>query len=160
MAKKNKIRDQFVLERLPYLAMVHLTRRDDLRVDPATPDSGLDYLVEIEKNNVRVGRRFGLIVQGAWPTMTLEEINGFLRPVLKSFGQRHFLFPVAIFVFTMENEQAYFSWLAEPKVLQTNSLKLQLHKTAMAQPLNRQALNTVVNQVDAWYDAMIAEVAV
>lgn len=160
MAIKSTKREQFVLERLPYLAMVHLTRRDDLSVDPASPDSGLDFLVEIEKNRCRVGRRFGVIVKGSWPSMTVAKVNDFLRPVLKSYGQRQFFFPVALFVFTMEDEQAYFSWLAEPQILQTNNPKLQMHKTASAKPLDRQALNAVVNQVDAWYDAMIAEVAV
>ena len=68
-------------------------------------------------------------------------------------GMRKFTYPVCLFLITMREEQASFSWLAEP-VLNGEAPKLVHHEKANCVPLTDELLGQVVEQVVAWYDAV------
>src|SRR5688500_11819824 len=54
---------QFFAERAELLAVIHLTRRDDLALDRlASSDSGVDFLVTLVQGGVPTGRMFGVQV--------------------------------------------------------------------------------------------------
>ncbi len=66
---------------------------------------------------------------------------------------RKFTYPVCLFFFTMREEQAFFSWLAEPVVTDAGP-KLVHHDKADCEELTDKLLGQVVDQVVAWYDAV------
>jgi hypothetical protein len=66
---------------------------------------------------------------------------------------RKFTYPVCLFFFSMRDEQAFFSWLAEP-VLADGAPKLVHHGKANCVELTDEKLDQVVEQVVAWYDAV------
>jgi hypothetical protein len=66
---------------------------------------------------------------------------------------RKFTYPVCLFLFTLREEQAYFSWLAEP-VVTAGAPKLVHHERASCVPLTNELLDQVVERVVAWYDAV------
>jgi hypothetical protein len=55
----------------------------------------------------------------------------------------------------MRDEQAFFSWLAEP-VLVDGAPKLVHHEKANCVELTDEKLDQVVEQIVAWYDAVEA----
>jgi hypothetical protein len=64
---------------------------------------------------------------------TAAQANKILGPTMGFFqGRRKFIYPVCLFFFTVrEEEQAFFTWLAEP-VLNGDGPKLVHHRQAIA----------------------------
>jgi len=60
---------------------------------------------------------------------------------------------VCLFFFTLRDEHAWFSWLAEP-VVNGAGPKLVHHDSANCVQLTDELLARVVDQVVAWYDAV------
>jgi hypothetical protein len=154
----------FVAERSKVLARVYLTRRDDLVIrDPgAGRDVGLEYLVGItregEKSSVR---QFGVVLRAARDRVTEEHLNKILRPTMESFLRvGEFPYPVCLLYFTMDDNQGYYTWIAEPTLTEDGKPRLQVHSTADCKKLDREALDKIVSQVDAWYDAFFANIVV
>ena len=152
----NYSQKQFLSERVRALATVILTRRGDLIVVETKKDTGLDFHVQIEREDKPMRLTFGILLRGVPSSVTAEHANKVLRPTMGQFqGMRKFTYPVCLFFFTMREEQAYFSWLAEP-VVSGGSPKLVHHQTANCVPLTDELLGRVVEQVVAWYDAVEA----
>jgi hypothetical protein len=161
MLEKSASRDDFLAERTRALALVHLTRRDDLIVRGPDVDLGLDYLIHVVGSKKGVPRRFGVVLRGAWPAASSESIGRRLRSTMQALLKRGpFSFPVCLFYFTMADNQGYYAWVAEPLVTGEGRPKLQSHGTATCDTLNRDALDTISDRVNAWYDAFFAELAV
>ena len=70
-------------------------------------------------------------------------------------GMRKFTYPVCLFFFTVREEQAFFSWLAEP-VITGDAPKLVHHEKASCVPLTDELPGQVVERIVAWYDAVEA----
>jgi hypothetical protein len=68
---------------------------------------------------------------------------------------RKFTYPVCLFFFTLRQEQAFFSWLAEP-VVTGGAPKLIHREKADCVELTDDLLNRVIEQIVAWYDAVEA----
>ncbi len=98
---------------------------------------------------------FGVLLRGLLhrrsPSSALNEI---LAPTMGEFrGMSKFTYPVCLFFFTMREDQAFFSWLAEPRISQ-GTPKLVHHDAADCVELTDDLLGQVVEQIVAWYDVV------
>jgi len=97
-----------------------------------------------------------VLLRGVPPPVTAEHANKVLGPTMGQFqGMRKFTYPVCLFFFTLREEQAFFSWLAEP-VLTDSGPKLVHHDKANCVELTDDLLDQVVERVVGWYDAVEA----
>jgi hypothetical protein len=151
--------DGFIEERTRALAIVHLTGRDDLRLEESRVPSRWGHVVHILKADQASDRRFGLILQGQVDRLTREEGNELLRPILQGLAPaQEFPYPVCLFLFVMQTNEAFFTWVAEPCVRAGRPL-LEVRTEPDCQPLDGPALDGIVERVDEWYDAFFASVA-
>ena len=67
-----------------------------------------------------------------------------------------FPFPVVLFYFTMEDNKAWYAWMAEPTVSSDGRYELLHHGEASCLPLDDRAIEEIVKTVDRWYDAYFA----
>jgi len=114
--------EDFINERAERLAIVYLTRRQDLMIERMTADYGLDFLVTILRDKMSTGRIFGVQVKGrdkafqdrqqAEKLHSNEKTRLYLQDVP---------FPVCLFLFTMEDDKGYYQWLKFPS--QASSIK-------------------------------------
>jgi hypothetical protein len=147
---------RFLAERAQALATVILTRRDDLKIVETKKETGLDLHVHVEREDKAMRLTFGVLLRAVPSPASAEQANAVLRPTMGQFvGMRKFTYPVCLFFFTMREEQAYFSWLAEP-VVNGHAPKLVHHEKAQCVELTDEVLSQVVERVVAWYDAVEA----
>ncbi len=152
----NDANERFLAERVRALATVILTRRGDLMVAESKQDTGLDLHVYIDREDKPMRLMFGVLLRGVPSSVTIDHANKVLGPTLGQFqGMRKFTYPVCLFFFSMREEQAFFSWLAEPVVTQ-GAPKLIHHSKANCSELTDEHLGRVVEQIVAWYDAVEA----
>ena len=150
----DEAREKFFGEKVRALATIILTRRDDLTIVDTKRESGLDFHVTIGREDKPMRLVFGVLLRAVPSPVTPEHATKVLAPTLGQFqGMRKFTYPVCLFFFTMREEQAFFSWLAEP-VLQEGAPKLVHHKQAECVPLTDELLGVVIEQIVAWYDAV------
>src|SRR5262245_55342997 len=106
-----ELKEWFVVERARALAMVLLTRRDDLLVKETREESGVDYTVYI-RSEEGVGKRpFGVCLASVMGPVTPEAACKQLKPVVakvQSLGPFHF--PICLFYFVVNNDQGYYAW--------------------------------------------------
>lgn len=147
-------KELFIADRVRAMATVVLTRRDDLVVTETKQGTGLDLHVFIDREDKPMRLAFGVLLRGVSSPVTAEHANKVLGPTMGQFrGMRKFTYPVCLFFFTMREEQAFFSWLAEPLMTDAGP-KLVHHDKANCVPLTDDLLERVVEQVVNWYDAV------
>src|SRR5262245_39301451 len=145
---------QCMVERMRVLATVILTRRDDLELVETKKDTGIDFHVRVQREEKSMRLTFGLFLRGVLSEATAKNANKILVPTLAQFrGMRHFTYPVCLFFFTMHDDQAYFTWLAEPVVAE-GAPKLTHHEKAHCVPLTNELLDQAIEQIVSWYDAV------
>ena len=150
----NETKEQFLAERVRALATVILTRRDDLTLTETKQGTGLDFHVAIEREDKPMRLTFGVLLRGVASPVTTEHANKVLGQTMGQFrGMRKFTYPICLFFFTMREEQAFFSWLAEPVVTDAGP-NLIHHVKANCIEFTDELLGRVVDQVVAWYDAV------
>jgi hypothetical protein len=155
--KRKRSQQRFIAERARALAVVYLTRRDDLIVTEEPGDVGIDLSVTLNAENKGGHRKFGVELRGDWAAMTTDNANQILRPAMHEMQQYGpFPFPVVLFFFTMENNEAWYTWAAEPLVSATGEFEIIRHGEAFCRPLNSEAIDELVEAVDRWYDAFFA----
>jgi hypothetical protein len=147
---------QFLAERARALATVILTRRGDLTVVETRQDTGLDFHVSIDREDKPMRLTFGILLRGVTSPVTIDQANKVLGPTMGQFqGMRKFTYPLCLFFFAMRDDQAFFSWLAEP-VVTGGAPKLIHHLNASCVELTDDLLGRVIEQIVAWYDAVEA----
>ena len=152
----NDSKEQFLGERVRALATIVLTRRGDLSVVETKKDTGLDFHVYIDREDKPMRLMFGVLLRGVPSPVTIEHANKVLGPTMGQFqGMRKFTYPVCLFFFTLREDQAFFSWLAEP-VVKGGVPKLVHHAQANCVELTNARLDQVVGEIVAWYDAVEA----
>ncbi len=148
--------DRYIGGQMRSRANVVLSRRDDLRVVEAKEETGLELLVYVDREDKPMRLIFGVLLRGSPSPTTPEQANQVLVPTMGYFqGLRKFTHPVCLFFFTVREEQAFFSWLAEP-VVNGDGPKLVHHTKAHCVELSDALLGDVVDRVVAWYDAVEA----
>lgn len=156
MAHETALQKRLIAERVRSLALVYLTRRTDLDVREEQVDVGFDLLVTMLSREKPGLRQFGVELRGVWARVTAEHANTVLRPTMQQLLRyAPFPYPVVIFFFTMENNQGWYTWSAEPVVSKSGSELLQL-EAASCRALDEQAVDEIVAAVDRWYDAKYA----
>ena len=152
MTTENK--EHFIADRARALTTIVLTRRSDLKLVETKQSTGLDYHVYVDREDKPMRLAFGVLLRGVSSPVTIDHANKVLGPTMGQFqGMRKFTYPVCLFFFTMRDEKAYFSWLAEP-VVNGSGPKLVHHEKANCVELTDAVLDEVVERVVAWYDAV------
>ena len=102
-------------ERAEQLALLYLSRRDDLIITKLENGYGPDLLVEICPNNHPTGRMIGIEIKALLaiqPNQRGEVKIKFSNRDIDYFKDTPF--PLCLFVFAMQNDAAYYRWLKEP----------------------------------------------
>jgi hypothetical protein len=148
-----EFREWFVAERARALAVVLLTRRDDLVVKDTKEENSLDYTVDIKTGDGAGNRPFGVYVAGTMSPTTLDGATKQLQPVVRqvqSLGPFHF--PVCVFFFTVKDDQAHYAWAYEPVIAGKGEPRLTAHAAAPCQKLGDDSLEEIVFSVKRWYE--------
>ena len=156
----SEFKEWFVIERAKALAIVLLTRRDDLVVKETKEENGLDYTVLMKTGNNVGSRPFGVYMGASMSPVTPEGANKLLKPVMgrvQCIGPFHF--PVCVFYFTAKDDQGYYSWAYEPVVTAEGQLRLKTHAEAHYNKLSNESLEDIVSAVKKWYDIFFATIA-
>jgi hypothetical protein len=69
----------------------------------------------------------------------------------------HFPFPVVLFCFTMESNEGWYTWVAEPVVSPSGDFGVVPHDEASCRVLNAKAIDEIVEAVGRRYGAFFAE---
>jgi hypothetical protein len=147
---------RFLADRARALANVILTRRGDLNIVETKQSTGLDLHVYVEREDKPMRLGFGVLLRAVPSPTTAAGANAVLKPTLGQFqGMRKFTYPVCLLFLTMRDEQAFFSWLAEP-VVAGGKPKLVHHAEANCAELTNELLDHAVEQIVEWYDAVEA----
>jgi hypothetical protein len=154
-----EFKEWFIEERARALALVLLTRREDLVVKETGEENGLDFTVYIKTEDNLGNRPFGIHLAATMTPVTLDTANDQLKPVLEkvqSVGP--FLFPVCVFYFTVKDDQGYYTWAYEPTVTAEGEPKLAAHSTAQCRRLGNESLEEILSAVKRWYDSSYATI--
>jgi hypothetical protein len=143
--------------RLPSLAIMHLTRRPDLRVkqEVRMGSKVLDLMVEIVDGKGPAWKRFGVYLQGTTSPVTIEHANQVLNISLRRFFNDYgeTTLPFCLFYFTVAEGQGFVTWIAEPLV-KDGSPTLKYHEMADFIVLDQEALDRIVDQVNTYFEAI------
>jgi hypothetical protein len=157
MAQKNPRQERLIAERARALAIVHLTGRPDVTVQEETQEIGVDLLAFIRPKGRRGIRQFGVAVKGAWESVTAARAQDVLRPRMREvLRDGPFPFPVVLFWFTMDDDQAWYACAAEPVVAPDGGAELHLHDEANGLPLDDRIADGIVARINDRYDAYYA----
>ncbi|XHR84343.1 MAG: DUF4365 domain-containing protein [Gloeotrichia echinulata GP01] len=138
------------------LAMVYLTRSDDLIVSQQQKDQGLDLLVTITKDGNYSGRIFGVEVRATASSSELIQRHDIFE--LKNYRYNNFQnlgdlpFPVCLFLFTLDNDKGYYRWILEPIIKERNNVALKLNECNELKTLSEEEKNNIIAIVNSWYD--------
>jgi hypothetical protein len=157
MTQITKQQQRFITERVRALAVVYLTRREDLIITEEKDDIGVDLWVMLNLEGKEGHRKFGVELRGVRTAVTADHANKVLYPSVQGmlrYGP--FPFPVVLFFFTMENNEGWYTWVAEPVVSAEGNFEIVQHEEAACRPLNTDAIDEIVEAVDHWYDAFFA----
>src|SRR5260370_676125 len=113
MSVTEHARETLIEKRARALTMMLLTRREDLLVEEMKGDIGLDYIVRFHTKGKNGLREFAVQVTGVWAAGAKDDADKVVRQAVqqrKRYGP--FLRPVCQFLFTMENDGAWYTWVA------------------------------------------------
>jgi hypothetical protein len=156
MSEQEHKREAFIEKRARALALLLLTRREDLLIEEVKEDIGLDYLVRFPTKGKGGLRELGVAVRGAWAAVTKAQADKALRlsmRVMKRHGS--FVRPVCLFFFTMEDDGAWYIWVAEPVVSEDGKALLRSCDEPDCRQLDKRAFKEILARVDSWHDALL-----
>jgi hypothetical protein len=144
----------YIEKRAESLAIVYLTRRDDLIISQPTLDKGLDFLITITKDGISSGRLFGVEVKATVSTSGLIQHNDIikLKTNINTYFFRDFPFPVCLFFFTLDNDKAYYKWILEPNINESNNVCLIFNENKELKKLDDKEIANIISRVNSWYD--------
>jgi hypothetical protein len=157
-----KVNEQEILidKRAHALAVMLLTRRKDLLIEEVKDDIGLDYIVRFYTEGKDGLREFGVQLKGTLAAATKDDADNVLCPSMqqrKQYGP--FVRPVCLFLFTMDNDEGWYTWVAEPIEVDGKAL-LRSCAEPDCQQLDKRALREIIDRVDGWHDAIFLRLVV
>jgi hypothetical protein len=155
MSELEQKRQIFVAKRARALATMLLTRREDLLIEEVKDDIGLDYIVRFHTEGKEGLRELGIALRGGLAALTkgqADKVLGRDFQQLRRYGP--FLRPVCLFFFTMANDGAWSTWVAEPIAREDGKPLLRSCDKPDCRQLDKGALKELIEQVDLWYDAL------
>lgn len=148
----------FIHERAERLATVYLSRNDNLAIAPMDADHGLDMLVTVLQDQLATGRMFGVLVKGQDGTLrnSRKEVVALSAQDMQPY--RDLPFPVCVFLFTMDDDKGYYTWLDLQGMLNDASSGVAVRSRPRASSFDWKLLGDypvkqMVDDVNAWYDA-------
>jgi hypothetical protein len=139
--------DPIAQERAIQLAIVYLTRRDDLHVVRSQDECQPHLMVSLLEEGLPTGKYLGVVAK-AIPYDDSQAIERTLRQAnFDTF--REAPFPICLFVFAMETDNGYWKWLRKP--IETPP-GLMFAYEAEWTPLNNTTLNNLLVSVKQWYE--------
>ncbi len=145
----------YIGQRAESLAVMYLTRRDDLIVSAAQQDSGLDFLVTIKKSNGYSGRIFGIEVKATTSTNNLIPNNDNIH-LIQNFDFNflfEFPFPICLFYFTLDNDKGFYKWILEPAIEGQEYPKLRFNESHELKKITDEEIDSIILMVNQWYDS-------
>lgn len=137
------------------LAVVYLTRRDDLIVSQQK-QGGLDFSVTITKNGNYTGRIFGVQVKATVSSSELIQDDDIFKLKNQEYNNlknfRDLPFPVCLFFFTLDNDKGYYRWILEPIIKEGNNMSLKFNENEELKNLNDQEIDNIIAMINSWYD--------
>jgi hypothetical protein len=67
-----------------------------------------------------------------------------------------FPFPDVLFFFTMQDDRAWYAWVAEPVISPQGGAELRIRDEAKCLPLDDRIADGIVTRINDWYDAYYA----
>lgn len=149
----------YIGQRAESLTVVYLTRRSDLIVTPQPKGYGLSFLVEISKLGSHSGRIFGIQIQATVNnTIVIENENKTLE-IKQDLPSTDLIselpFPVCLFFWTLNNDQAYYKWVLEPIIETPNYPRLLFNQNQVFKRLSNEEIEKIVSIVNNWYDSRL-----
>ncbi len=143
-------RDWFIGERSDALASLMLTSRPDLSIRSETKENdGVDLLVGVQDGEAVPTKLFVVQVKGTISSDPQE----WTEDVKELYQSQSFYIPACVFVINFRDNQAAYAWVAEPEV-QVDAVKLSFFERPDFHSLDKAAVDSIVNRVRQWYDAM------
>jgi hypothetical protein len=125
--------------RAEQMAKVFLSRFDYLSIRESF-SSGLDFIIGLDNDNERVETLFGIEVKAGknrgWHSKKLIEN----QKVYKEYN-----FPILLFLFDMDTDIGYFSWIKKPLSEAQFTTKFQFYK------LNDKRMEGLIGTIENWY---------
>jgi hypothetical protein len=144
-----------IQQRAESLAVVYLTRRDDLMVARQQEDSGLNLLVTIGKNEKPGDRVFGVIVRASIDLPKSTERSGIIKiphKISQIKSPIELPVPVCLFYFTTADDRGYYRWLLEPDTSERDYAYLKQRTNKEFKKLTDNEMSKIVSQVNSWYE--------
>ncbi|MFN6514055.1 MAG: DUF4365 domain-containing protein [Nostoc sp. CreGUA01] len=146
----------YIERRAESLAIVYLTRRDDLIISQPTPNQGLDFLITITKDGVYTGRLFGIEVKATDYTSKLSKDNDILKLDKERLNRlekfQDLPFPVCLFFFILEEDRGYYKWILEPQINEQKQVSLHFNENDELKKLDDKEIANIISIVNSWYD--------
>jgi hypothetical protein len=154
-------REILIEKRARALTMMLLTRRADLLIDEVKDDIGPDYIVRFNSKGKTGLREFAVKVAGVWAAATKHGADQALDPALQQL-KRHspFLRPLCLFLFTMESDGAWYTWVAEPTEAEGGKPLLSSCEEPDCRQLDKKSLKEIIGRVNVWHDALFPSLTV
>lgn len=149
-----KMKEEFLKERAEQLAIIYLTRRDDVRVLKNPTQSGTALLASLLHDGQDVGRYLGVEVAGTVSERGLKrleqtiEIDPGVFPIMSFHDTAS---PSCLFFFTMQDDLGYWKWLQEPMCDNQRAGSLSVNQSTTLVRLTNQDLETIWIRVEEWY---------
>jgi hypothetical protein len=125
--------------RAEQMAKVFLSKFDNLLISESF-NSGLDFIVGVEYKDIKVEKLFGIEVKAgknrSWFTKKLNEN----KDVYNEFN-----FPILIFLFDMDTDKGYFSWIKKPVSEAKFTAKFQFYQ------LTDKRMEGLIGTIENWY---------
>lgn len=144
-------------ERAEQLAIVYLSRRDDLMITrPTETEYGFDLIVSLTQAGNYTGRIFGVQVKAIRSHKQVRKAS----PAGQEFMIAHkpdriprdIPFPLCLFLFTMDDDAGFYKWIKKPGDGMDGTPPLALDDTATFRQLNNEALDQMIAEVNHWYE--------
>lgn len=147
-------------ERAEQLAIVYLSRRDDLVItrEWAGSDGVIDLVVNLLITGANTGRVFGVEVKAL---RSNRQIHPASQPDVVRINMskvrvpRDIPFPLCLFVFIMETDEGYYRWVKKPVYGLSRKPQLLLNDENTFRKLSTEAVNEIVLDVQGWYDRRV-----
>ena len=155
-----KTESWYLGERAEQLAIVYLSRREDLVItrQSAGSDDGINLLVSLLTTGANTGRVFGVEVKAL---RSNRQIHPASQPdvvrinLSKVRVPRDIPFPLCLFVFIMETDEGYYRWVKKPVYGLSRKSQLRLNDENTFRKLSTEAVNEIVLDVQSWYDSRV-----
>lgn len=149
----------FTKLRAEELAIVYLTRRNDLVVKMEGPKFFPDLLVSLSKEGNYTGRMFGVIVKAETEhkpdqPSTTKQAKSLLRKA-ETEQLIDIPFPVCLFVFRMDTDEGLYKWVRKPVFSEDGAPQLIIDQTTPLEKLDNDSINRIVQEINHWYEARV-----